>query len=121
MSSNTSLVAQQVRLQQWATLIRECQNRPFDMDVSTWCEQHGITKANYYYRLRRVREAVLQNAVSKETSFVEIPVEPQKPSGSSNHSETAAVMHSPNGLTVEFCNTASSEFLRNLMEAFNYA
>lgn len=48
MSSKTSLVAQQVRLQQWAAQIKDCQNRPTDMDVATWCEQHGITKTNYY-------------------------------------------------------------------------
>ena len=29
------------------------------MDVAAWCAQHGITKANYYYRLKRVRKACL--------------------------------------------------------------
>ena len=49
MSSQTSLVAEQVRLRQWAAQIQECQNRPADMKVETWCSEHGITKANYYY------------------------------------------------------------------------
>lgn len=56
MSSQTSLVADQVRLRQWAAQIQECQSRPADMKVETWCSEHGITKANYYYRLRRVRK-----------------------------------------------------------------
>lgn len=60
MSSQTSMVAEQVRLRQWATQIQECQNRPADMKVETWCSEHGITKANYYYRLRRVRKACLE-------------------------------------------------------------
>ena len=29
------------------------------MDVSTWCEQNNVTKANYYYRLKRVRQMCL--------------------------------------------------------------
>ena len=51
MAEQTSLVAQQVRLMHWAEQIRECQNRLEGMDVSTWCEQNNITKANYYYPL----------------------------------------------------------------------
>ena len=55
MSSQTSLVAEQVRLQQWAAQIQDCKNRPADMKVETWCSEHGITKANYYYRLTRIQ------------------------------------------------------------------
>ena len=73
MSSQTSLVAEQVRLQQWAAQIQECQSRPADMKVETWCSEHGITKANYYYRLRRVRKACLE-ACNPEPAFVELPI-----------------------------------------------
>ena len=66
MSSQTSLVAEQVRLQQWAAQIQDCKNRPADMKVETWCSEHGITKANYYYRLKRVRKA--SSTVTPETS-----------------------------------------------------
>lgn len=60
MATQTSLVAQQVRLQQWAEQIRDCQSRSKGMDVETWCAQNNLTKANYYYRLRRVREVCLE-------------------------------------------------------------
>lgn len=67
MSSQTSLVAEQVRLRQWAAQVQECQSRPADMKVETWCGEHGITKANYYYRLRRVKKhawkPVIQNRI----------------------------------------------------------
>ena len=59
MATQTSLVAQQVRIRQWAEQIRNCQNRPKGMDVETWCTQNNLTKANYYYRLRRVRQKYL--------------------------------------------------------------
>ena len=58
MNTQTSLVAEQIRLQQWADQIRDCQNRPSDMKVDAWCREHGITKANYYYRLRRGMEGL---------------------------------------------------------------
>ena len=57
----------------WAEQIRECQNRPEGMDVSTWCEQNNITKANYYYRLKRVRQMCLdQLPEAEKPAFVEL-------------------------------------------------
>ena len=44
MATQTSLVAQQVRLQQQAEQIRDCQSRPKGMDVETWCAQNNLTK-----------------------------------------------------------------------------
>ncbi len=59
MKSQTSLVAQQTRLNQWAQQIQACNNRPQGMTVDDWCLENGITRANYYWRLRKVREALL--------------------------------------------------------------
>ena len=61
MSSETTMVAEQCRLREWAAQIQDCQGRPVGMSVVEWCACHGITKANYYYRLRRVRKACLEN------------------------------------------------------------
>mgnify|MGYP004612502881 CR=1 FL=1 len=72
MNSHTSLVAQQTRLSEWAEIIRNCQNRPQGMTIDEWCQLHDITKANYYWRLRKVREAVLETAKQTQT-FVEVP------------------------------------------------
>ena len=47
MATQTSLVAQQVRIRQWAEQIRNCQNRPKGMDVETWCTQNNITKKQF--------------------------------------------------------------------------
>ncbi|MFT4006157.1 MAG: hypothetical protein QM683_11170 [Lacrimispora sp.] len=57
MNSTTSMIAEEYRIQQWVAGIQACQIRPKDIYVAAWCHEHGITKANYYYRLRRVREA----------------------------------------------------------------
>ena len=75
MATQTSLVAQKVRLQQWAEQIRDCQSRPKGMDVETWCAQNNLTKANYYYRLRRVREVCLEQVQGTDpAAFVELPL-----------------------------------------------
>lgn len=124
MSSETSLVATQVRLQSWAEQIRDCQSRPSEMKVEDWCEQHGITKANYYYRLKRVRKACLK--ACKETAFVEVPVTaapaaPQLPVPDAGIQNTVAVLHIPGGVSLEIRNNASAEFLKKLIGAASHA
>ena len=74
MSSATTAVAVQYRLKEWAEQIRECQNRPAGMSVVDWCASHGITKANYYYRLRRVRQACLENLPPEAPAQQIVPV-----------------------------------------------
>ena len=77
MSSETSIVAADFRLQEWAAQIRECQSRPAGMSVVSWCACHGITKANYYYRLRRVREACLESISGEDLPQQIVPVRPE--------------------------------------------
>lgn len=74
MRSATTAVAVQYRLKEWAEQIRECQNRPTGMSVVDWCASHGITKANYYYRLRRVRQACLENLPPEAPAQQIVPV-----------------------------------------------
>ncbi len=76
MSSEAAAAAVRYRLKEWALQIRECQNRPAGMSVVDWCASHGITKANYYYRLRRVREACLENFPPEAPAQQIIPVNP---------------------------------------------
>ena len=122
MSSQTSLVAEQVRLQQWAAQIQECQSRPADMKVETWCSEHGITKANYYYRLRRVRKACLE-ACNPEPAFVELPVPASETISSADFLDVkpAAVLRNSRGLTLEIYNQASMDVIRGTMEVLLHA
>ena len=76
MSSITTAVAVDYRLQQWAQLVKDCQNRPQDMTVEQWCDTKGISKSNYYYRLRCIRKACLEHVQDNSVScqqVVEIP------------------------------------------------
>ena len=124
MSGQTSLVADQVRLRQWATQIQECQSRPADMKVETWCSEHGITKANYYYRLRRIRKACLK-ACNPEPDFVELPIPATlpttMPSADSCDVKPAAVLRNSRGLVLEIYNHASTDVIRGTMEVLLHA
>ena len=60
MASKESQIAAQVRLSQWAQEIQDCQNRPQNMTVDEWCKQHNMKKASYYWHLKRVRQALLE-------------------------------------------------------------
>lgn len=122
MNSQTSLAAEQVQLRQWAAQIQECQNRPADMKVETWCSEHGITKANYYYRLRRVRKACLE-ACSPEPAFVELPVPAAETISSADFHDVkpAAVLRNSRGLALEIYNHASTDIIRGAMEVLLHA
>ena len=121
MIEETSLVAQQVRLRQWAEQIRDCQNRPEGMDVSTWCALHNITKANYYYRLKRVRKACLdQIPEAAHPAFVELP-EPKSKSAMPAVGTPVIRITSSDGLSAEISASVSPEMFRCLIEAFRHA
>lgn len=90
MSSITTTVARQYRLQEWASQISECQRRPQNLTVKDWCIQHQITVANYYYRLRQVREACLEEMTSEvePQAVVAVPealIEHENSSSESNY------------------------------------
>ncbi|MCI6017815.1 MAG: IS66 family insertion sequence element accessory protein TnpB [Clostridiales bacterium] len=116
MISKTSLVAQQTRLSEWAEQVRECKNRPQGMKIEEWCKQHGITKANYYWRLRKVREAYLKTADASPV-FVQLPVPVQTESADTSEPKIVAVLKGKNQMTLEISDQASATFLNSLIGA----
>lgn len=63
---NTKLATRQIRLNEWAAIIKEC--KASGQKVDLYCEQHGLSRDAYYYWLRKVKEAAL-----KQAGFVELP------------------------------------------------
>ena len=130
MATQTSLMAQQIRIQQWAEQIRECQSRPKGMDVETWCAQNNLTKANYYYRLRRVREVCLEQIQASEMpTFVELPVPEKKEVCAEPVVETCFTekvspilrIKGNSGLCVEVFPDIPPTLLQQTIEAMNHA
>ena len=120
MKSQTSLVAQQTRLSEWTQQIKECQNRPKGMKIDEWCQMHGITKANYYWRLRKVREAFLE-ATDITSTFVELPAPTPIETITSTNPKVVAILKGTNQLTMEITDQASPAFLNVLLGAMNHA
>lgn len=114
MKSHTSLVAQQTRLSKWAELIRDCQNRPQGMKIDEWCQLHDITKASYYWRLRKVREAFLETTDNMQT-FVEVPSSAIQSENMAAEHKIIAVFRGGNHLTLEITDQASDSFLNTLL------
>jgi len=48
--SKTTLVTQQVQLQEWFHMMQESKGRPQQIPLDEWCkENYGISAAGYYY------------------------------------------------------------------------
>ena len=64
--SRSTLVTQKVQLQEWFHMMQESKGRPQQISLDEWCkENYGISAAGYYYRVRKVKEAYLDQ-VSEE-------------------------------------------------------
>ena len=94
--------------------------RPAGMNIETWCSQNGISKANYYYRLRRVREAYIKTTTqSSETTFVELPVmsDLQTPKKQVSTDQPIAQIHTSVDLSIDIFPSISAEQLQSLIGA----
>ena len=119
MKSQTSLVAQNTRLNEWAQQIRDCQNRPAGIKVDDWCRQHGMTKATYYWRLRKVREALL-DAADISAEFVELQPAIQS-SDSTSSPKIIAILKGTNQLSLEITDQMPETFLHSILGAMSHA
>lgn len=106
-----------VRLAHWASLIQQCNES--GLSKKAWCAQNRINEKSFYYWQRCVRKALYHKQTSTTSlamSFVEVPA----------ISETAvapapiAATIRMNGCTIEISNSASGEFLQQLLGAFAY-
>lgn len=102
--------------------------------MDDWCRQQGITKANYYYRLRRVRQAILNYSSEENGDCEQIPdfVELHVPAGClspaipgeqtmTEKSAVSAIIRGNNGITIDAFPETSPELLHALMRALAHA
>ena len=74
MSSETALVAHQYRLNQWAQEVRDCNNRPENQSVTSWCRENNLKPSNFYYHLNQVRKACLDLIPANEEQVEPKPI-----------------------------------------------
>lgn len=124
MVSQTSLAAQQCRLREWAEQIRDCQNRAEGVSIIEWCSRNGLTKANYYYRLRRVREACLEQfpQETEQHQVVSVPSDflSLQDNGFPAMPECGLEL-SLNGICIHLTETSSMKLLSDVLEVVRHA
>lgn len=74
--SNTNL-RKQYRLQNWMEAIRD--QKASGLSIRQWCQQHHVTKYQFYYRQRAVRAAMAdaintENLPASSSAEITIPV-----------------------------------------------
>ena len=65
---DTKLVTTEVRIQQWAGIIKS--RSESGLTIKEYCEANNLSSNQYYYWLRKVKEAAIKEAGYQ---FVEIP------------------------------------------------
>ncbi|WP_288704746.1 IS66 family insertion sequence element accessory protein TnpB [uncultured Ruminococcus sp.] len=63
-------VKKEVKLSKWAEMVRK--RNESGLTVTDWCKENGINLKTYYYRLKRVRQAVCNEIEQHDI----VPVEP---------------------------------------------
>ena len=63
---DTKLATKQIRLNEWTGIIKDC--KASGLKVDDYCARHNLSRDAYYYWLRKVKEAALQQA-----GFIELP------------------------------------------------
>ena len=112
MKSQTSLVARNYRLQEWTEQICSCQNRDHGISVKEWCGQHNLTVANYYYRLKEVRKACLQNILEQPITQSIVPVSENLITSNPN----AAIEISVGEFRISVSDTTTPELLKMVLQ-----
>lgn len=106
---DTKLATKQIRLQQWAEIIRDC--RTSGLQVKDYCSQHGISRDAYFYWLRKVKEAALLHS-----GFVELPV-PAKKESTSGSSFVSQLIIDTGSVRIEINNDTPAELIHRTLEA----
>ncbi len=110
-----------LQLQAWTNMIQEC--HASGLSARQWCEERGLNPKTYYYRQRKVREAMLQTMSNEATSDIKCQndqspsfakLEVQMPAIDTN---TSAILIHVNGISVEVRNGASKDTIEAVLLA----
>ena len=122
-------ITHEVRLNNWKSIVEECNDRQQGVTVKQWLRDRGINEKVYYYWLRRVRQAAYdqmkaENASNlaipsnNNVSYAEITLTTGEPAQSIN---SAAAVLSTGNISIAISEAASEDFLIKLMRAMRYA
>ena len=107
-------VTKNMKLQQWSDIIQAC--KASGQRVDDYCADHDISRNAYYYWLRKVREAALEQS---RCIFTEV----NQPSSvnSPSHSEASSVSICLGDAVIHVSEGASRQLLHMAIEAVRNA
>ena len=109
---NTKLATTQIRMTEWAAIIKDCKSS--GMKVDDYCQQHDISRDTYYYWLRKVKTAALQQA-----GFVELPIPETKPVPTTDFSTQMVIKTA--GKEIRINNDTPTELITRVLEVIRHA
>ena len=117
---DTKLATTKVRLESWTNIIRE--RSASGQNVKVWCKENNIPEGQYYYWLRRVKEAALTASGSRT---VEICMPGQEssvtePVTTSDHTATSAensILIQIRDITISVGSSVSEDLLTRAIRA----
>ena len=71
-------VKKEIKLAEWAEMVRS--RNESGLTVTDWCKENGINLKTYYYRLKRMRQAVCSE-IERHDIVPVIPAEEQQTEG----------------------------------------
>ena len=116
---NTKLATRQIRLNEWAAIIKDCKASGQKVDI--YCEQHGLSRDAYYYWLRKVKDAALKRA-----GFVELPTLPSEHTPAPTIEKGSSAFETQMVIKInkiELCvnENSSSELISRILEVIRHA
>ena len=125
---NAKELETQHNLKEWAAIIKEC--RSSGMKMHQWLEIKNISKDQYYYWQRKLKETCIDTLERQAATFVELPVTKEssasteltvthsvcenKNDDSSFKDNSIAAVIKTNGVTFEITKTATPDFKKIL-------
>ena len=73
---NSLTAEKRYQFAKWAEIIKSCKSS--GMQVSEWLKQNNISKDQYYYWQRKLKDACLESLQAEQSTFIELPVEVER-------------------------------------------
>ncbi len=111
----TKKLTDKYRLEQWAAIIRERINS--GKQVKEWCAENNISRHKYFYWLRKVKSAAVQEKalIKSPDQPVIVPLMPPQPIYEASHSGPAIILNL-NGIVVEIQECASDAIIERTLK-----
>lgn len=133
---NSREAEKQYNLRKWAQIIKECKSS--SEKIMDWIESHNISKDQYYYWQRQLKDAYMDSNLQQSPAFVELTVSEEdnttaltvkstcsnsipKHTGTKGCNQGTGAVIEYRGIAIKISNSASPEFIKNLMEAVSDA